>query len=651
MELFDWSHNRKQTTKVFEIENKAGLSKCDIFKTPGFASRRCDRFGLSLISCMLSLMHFHATVVRRGKPLWGVLAIWVLVALIGACGGDVDDGLVLDTAVPATADSGVSVKILSIGLDRHIPGNGQFSLKYRLANENAPRTLRLDIQRRHDDISRYLSGVRIAPQRISLKKGASHEGEWLIPSNTAMGWYVPESGDGDSIFLVVRDDRTNKIVSLTALPALNIHTNPVVVLAATEDLAITFENAVSLQPAKETWNQFETVRLSAFFPSHWFEYEAARAVVLATPLGRLDSPAVAAIQQWVAFGGRAIISAPNAPGWPAALGIRQEPEDGPITDKRFGLGSVSVIHPQTHDKRELAKLLQPVLPPSDIPQVNEVLSVQPKLTLHYVLPSTGLVILAVCAIILILGPLSHLVLAKRKQREAAWVVLPFLSVVLAVVMYAIASSVKGDKSGLETHAVVISFPKTGIALVRTGIRLQSAKQMKFGLRFNGSSIWVGSVWEFYQNQAPAPLLDIHHRHVSLRRLQMQKWSTNDVDFTTVQKALPLTMTAQSNNQVTVTNSSEYVLENAKLQMGGAWYLVAKKIRPGRTAVVSMSASKLSDDDYAYLQFGGDLPRLVAKCDPQEERFSTLEVFPEPINAVAHRTCIWIFGDELKGGAP
>ncbi len=606
----------------------------------------------------------------RGASSTRALLCATLVAV--SCGRSLDAGPAgkakdaFDLAHPT-----VSIEILGIGLDSHIAASGPVVLRYRIANHGPETSVSLSFEETDTGAQPPFQGFMernsIVPRTLGLFNGDEREGRWIL-QGFAKHW-----GAKTRVWLLARD-ATGRLLGATLVPD-PIATSPVAIIAPDAAAAVEVQQRLDWSSSGRTSLYMPRPEWAAVVgrpPTLWYEYLPALFVVLATPLGSLSGDAQAALRRWTALGGDLVILADLCPDWQAGPWAGLSTSSS--TPAKLGAGRVHLAPVASGQSGLSGWLLEQGLLSwsTPLPGTDRVNSAFMKRS--WIMPDTWVLVGAVLVIILVVGPLIHLGLARLRRREWAWVMVPAASVVLSIGMYALATGVKGVGSGLEVHHVVFGTGGSPESLVSTTVRLMSPERRSFALRVRATQPMLAPSYGLAASGfsgAPPPATVIRPDGLEVRGIAMQRYSLDDHGTSSLAPAVPLSVEwLEDGTGIVVANTAKTPITDVFVLAASGWIAAGAGIDPGESirvggidagvAIGELEAPFISPADlewtrrvlqslpYLYQgeQGAGDLTIVAGCAAPGMPRVT---VTPEPDSTLVRTTCVWrIAGDAPAG---
>ena len=584
-------------------------------------------------------------------------------------------------AGPGASAAPVKVEILGTGLDNYTDYFGPTVIRYRLTNMGPGRTVRLVT------CEAVLKGKCLLPfpraeaaeecpgayETADLKGGQSLEGRWIAAS-------LRPSYDPDRKLALAALDESGRILGHTLFPEIK-QTSPVAILAESSEDAGPIQNALLWQAETvvETYYHPDIAIISTYVPRAWYEYNSAKMVVLARKWSRLSRDEQTALRRWVSFGGVMVIIPQSCPDWKdGGWGDLAADRTGGLW---YGEGRVYLARtfqegdePGPIDERELRDWFNSAgLFTYDHGAVLGYGRFEsPPLFKSYKMPSSWLLVFLILGIIVIIGPVTHIVLAKFRRREWAWIAVPGLSLLLAFGAYGLASGVKGKESILEIRHLVKYHDGIPDVPVVTSFRMLSPHKHPVTIRYKGvRPVNTEGGFDMYMpfGLSKKAISMIRPGSLKLCGIQMQRWSHRDFRLASIVPNQPLDV-QYNGDSITIGNTTGRPLRDVFAYVTGSWVSVGPVLKPGhhtRAAVPdkAVSAEELKpgwkveggNEQLACL-LGSTIPWnqhkiaddiiVVARCRP--ENMPELTVTPKADRIHETTWCVWHKSIEMKGNA-
>jgi hypothetical protein len=609
---------------------------------------------------------------RCAREGWSGRAPILILAMLAAssCFPSVLSGVPVPEGVLPTAlqpdPPEVAVEVESIGLGGYLASPERPTVaRLALSNRGPARTVRVTFEEVVTEGSPGLYSTmrdRVAPLDVSLLPGEERRITWIVPVfNDGLMAIAPEKG---GLFAVVRD-RSGRILGAARAPRTQIYGMPIAVLAESDEVAIAIQDDIlKAVPGTER----PTVALiTGEPPERFWEYEPASAVVLARPFSGLSPSQAVALRRFVAFGGTLVVPAELAAG--AEELTRLDPGVGRIVVLPGVPGSGGTDRAAAWRSIVATSRTQGGIAEANLP-----------LDMHIELPSTCTLLGMIGFVVLLVGPALHVVLARLRRRELAWIGVPGLSVLLAVAMYGLASGTKGVANGVEIQHLHISMGAAADAVVMSQVRVQSMRAASKTVRLVGAPgsdprhdnlqrfLYGGGIFA-------APAIRMSGAAVEIGPMAMHRWSSQDLAFASAGARIPLDVSATGEGGVRIVNTSGLALTEVDLRTYRGWTRVAASLAPGAqialaeppapdpdpTSALSRTADAAWAAAYArsnLLATAAGVPRVaeapdlrvLARCNPPG--LPRVEVRPAAASVVEVSRCLWIVpGHAGEGGAP
>lgn len=565
-----------------------------------------------------------------------------------------------DPREEAPADPEVELAVERFGFEGVLASEATAVMEIRARNWGGEADLELElVEWPRDEVEYWMTSIADRAGRLELHLGRGEEARrrWIMPTGHHGGGHYSEA----ELFLVAR--RTDgAVAAVERVPEPRVAGRHVVVLAADKEAGLDVQQAINRADVNR--GGFGGIREAAVMygsaPDFWYEYDATEGVLLARPWGSLDVGEREALRTYVAFGGWLQVLGERCPDW----------RDGDITrgartgvvPNRFGLGSVFVSGAAEDKDEWLARTL-----PSTGYRRSFWDGVRPDLESGYVMPDARLVIVAICLIVLLLGPVAHLSLVRAGKREWAWVIVPGASLALAAGMYLVASGVKGEDSALERHAMILSNPGAGEAISVVGIRIQSADALDRSLRLEARYPRISEYW--YSAGTPGESLGsvrVGEGVVEMDGIETHRFSTRDFFFSAPVAPVPLGLDVGRDGSVELENASGGAVSDICLRRPGGWARLEGTVPGGErrswedageglpvhrilgtpedsdspevASLVNRLYNSIAMIEDRAREFDGEV--LVASCEVP--RPVEIELSPRPAVTEERTTCVWFF---------
>lgn len=556
----------------------------------------------------------------------------------------------------------VVVSVERVGLEGYVSPDTPTVVRYRVLSRGPARRVILELHEwppPKDVPWSFTVAANTPPLELDLAAGEERAGPWILPQFAS---YNTMHAQGERAILLLVRDRGGALLGATEMPEVKHAYWPVAVIAGGTDAGLAIQEAVHRAdlgqgPYPE---RREVALLLGEPPDLWYEYGAAGSVILARPWSELSPAVRSALRRHVAFGGTMHVLPEHCPDWRDA-----DPTTGAapgLQPTRYGAGKVFVEPATTDgddDGREL--WLARTLPGRDHAGTGWS-AVNPPLGLVYVMPDAALLVALILLIVVLVGPVAHLVLVRLRRREWSWVAVPALSVALAGCMYAVASGVKGEESALEVHYLVHSFGDANDAAVSAAIRVQSAEAGVRSVRARGEQPRASNVSFGPFGSEPSPRdTRVTPSGVVVAEIPMHRFSSHDLGLTFATQRRDVLVTAIGDDGVRVVNRTGAPLTDLYLERPAGWIELAERLGPGQT--IERRGLGLGTPEH---ELFGDAPQtsealdlvgvlgaatarrsvgsigdfaLVAGCDASG--LPEVETSPKPAVTKVRATCAWV----------
>lgn len=565
----------------------------------------------------------------------------------------------------AAAGPGESLilEVLGAGLEGYVDHSQPARIHYRIYNSGPPRKIMLGLEQ-------ITEGEGTVPGKIlenyggfrrlfEMPAGVAREGRWIMPRIWA-------SRTRETRTMLVARDLDGKTVARADLPDLKFGF-PVLILVREPGDAASIQTALLLYVPGKEWSDSSVTRRDVTVaagraPANWHEYIPAKMVILARRWAELNSAQRKALTRWVSIGGRLIVSPGSCPDW------RTAPWGGLAkTGGRYGTGEIYVI-PEGLERGSKGGIDEKSL--GGWFATTELLTWDSEfpppharwtgfaLTRSYALPGMWLLAFFIFAIVLLVGLIPHLVLAKAGRREWVWVVVPGLSLLLALVAYGVASGVKDERTVLEVRHLVRIFEGVPEAAVATSTRVLSSRKQEFSVRLSAEDPIRSNLWYLSDDRIVAE--DIRRDGIDLPGILMQRFHIKDFSFTSFAGNPPSAGIHLSGDGAVVENTGAGELRDIFLYTRAGWIAVAPVLRQGQKAVAgpltkAVGASELKpgwqveggmkqfertlDSAVSWGQLTVPAIVLVARCG--SSGFPSLTLEPAPDLVFQSAVCVWL----------
>ena len=277
----------------------------------------------------------------------------------------------------------------------------------------------------------------------------------------------------------------------------------------------------------------------------------------------------------------------------------------------------------------------------------------------YSMPSTLVLVIFILGIIVLVGPVVHLLLARMRRREWAWAAVPILSLVLALGTYGLSTGIKGEGTVLEFHHVLKSYAGTDHAPLFTYTRVLSSDRVQASLSLSADHplILTPSMYPDPFSSTSRAVPRILPDSLSLSGLGMPRWSYEDLTFLSSSRAVPLDMDVDA-NCVKVAHTSGLELRDLIVWTGEGWHAVKPRFANGEKVMVPWSGGAQSADMLKPAWMTADAMKsmaavlaspwpgnkdqrvvVAAHCSPRGLPHVKLQPVPEKV--LTDVTCMWL----------
>lgn len=565
------------------------------------------------------------------RALFSIFAILLPVCLSSACVRlTPDSDLVLDDVPVVEANSPVRLEVLSAGLAGYISSSGKpFIIRYRITTSNKAERLKLSFYQKESaeypvEPLPFMDRLGLAEKTVDLPAAGTVTGEWIIAQFNSNAY-------GSDVYLTARDEQGNVRAAAQVLD-YRVNGRPIMILATDKEQGLSIEKTIRIALPEDRGQGVQIASMYNKLPDTWYEYEATDKVLLARPLSSLAKQEKDALLRWVFMGGNLLAAKEYVPDW----------TDETEQSFKRGIGSVQALSTLTvPDVFSVSSRVMNTLPTL--------------LRTGYNLPDFRIFLAAVVLIILLIGPVLHIVFAKLHQREWLWVAAPLLSAAAALGMYGLAQAVKGDKSAVEIHHFFIGQSAKAPFFTTTTVRLQSAQTGDFDIRVEANEPTPIAMNDSYQyRNFPQARIFLNRGGVYLSKLFMRKWSTRDVTVESVGAPYPVERTVGFDGAVRIRNLGGRPLTELFYYEGLTWYKIEGKIESGQERTLSFPMDhSVNDNDSQQILQGSigpalysirsvfkDWEILAATCEPS--RIPKVLVSPAPAVVRESSHCVFLF---------
>ncbi|MBU2572496.1 MAG: hypothetical protein KKH28_00245 [Elusimicrobia bacterium] len=557
-------------------------------------------------------------------------------------------------------------EILGAGLEGYFNDYEPARIHYRIHNPGPPRKITLGLEQ-------LIEGKASVPvtliknhggfsRQFDMPAGAVLEGRLIVPN--PRDFFIPKTRN-----MLTARDLDGQTVARADLPDLKSG-SPVLILVREPRDAAHIQTALLLYAPRRRSSGGSAAPnvavLAGRAPGIWHEYTPAKTVILARKWAGLESAQRKALTRWISGGGILVVAPGRCPDW------RSAPWGGlSKTWGRYGMGEINIIPAGLErgakegiDEKSLGDWFDTRgLLPRDYERSAQYYGADDlQLTHNYAMPGTWLLALFIFVIVLLIGPVTHLVLARAGRREWAWAIVPGLSLLLALGAYGTASRAKGG-TVLEIRHLVRMFEGLPEATVTTSTRVLSSRKQEVSVRLSADDPNY-RYSQYSRNEIVAEAIRLDG--IDLVDIPMQRFSFKDLRFTSFVGNPPAVEIRPVGKGAVVENTSAGELRDVFFHTGSGWLPVAPVLRQGQQAVVgpltkAVGASELKPD--WQVEGGGErLARtlgpavmsrrsafsVVARCD--SSGFTSLTIKPAPDQVFQDTVCVWL-KREREGAAP
>ena len=228
------------------------------------------------------------------------------------------------------------------------------------------------------------------------------------------------------------------------------------------------------------------------------------------------------------------------------------------------------------------------------------------------LPPIGGLIILLGGYILLIGPLNYFVLKRLDRRELAWVTMPALIVVFAVVAYVFGTTLRGTDVIVNEVAVVRGAPGATEGAAQVYVGVYSPTRTSYDLQFPGSALLAAPLSGEFAGNGDPTVLDLVQADPALVRNLAVGFSSQRTVRADAPATVPLVnaQLAFKDGLIsgTITNASQVTLERVAVVLGSS-VVVVGDMPAGATSPVSLRPSgnqffqSLSDQIFGQVFFG------------------------------------------------
>jgi hypothetical protein len=189
------------------------------------------------------------------------------------------------------------------------------------------------------------------------------------------------------------------------------------------------------------------------------------------------------------------------------------------------------------------------------------------------LPPIGGLIALLAGYILLIGPLNYLILKRFDRRELAWLTMPALIVVFAVVAYGFGTALRGTDVIVNEVAVVRGAPGATEGAAQVYVGVYSPTRTTYQLQFPGSALLAAPLSGSFAGTGDPTVLDLVQADPALVRDLAVGFSSQRTVRADSPATVPLVKAdlafTDGSIKGTITNASNVTLERVALVLGGS----------------------------------------------------------------------------------
>jgi hypothetical protein len=233
------------------------------------------------------------------------------------------------------------------------------------------------------------------------------------------------------------------------------------------------------------------------------------------------------------------------------------------------------------------------------------------------LPPIGGLIGLLGGYILLIGPLNYLILKRLDRRELAWLTMPALIVIFAIVAYGFGSALRGTDVIVNQVAVVRGAPGATEGSAQVYVGVYSPSRTTYQLQFPGSALLTAPLSGEFAGNGDPTVLDLVQSDPALVRDLAVGFSSQRTIRADSPTAVPLVNASLAFKDGlisgTITNASKVTLEKVAVVLGGSVAVVGD-MPAGAVKQVALRPAgnqffqSLSDQIFGQVFFG-DSPSL------------------------------------------
>jgi len=292
-----------------------------------------------------------------------------------------------------------------------------------------------------------------------------------------------------------------RVVTSLTRPLQRIGSNRLVLLLCAEDKtcndvlgAIQGSGSDELKTRK---TQQYTFLVLKDLPDEWWAYGPAHSIIVARPAASLSPPQRAALEGYCRQRGQLALIEPLV-----GAGLMDAYRTGPDSESRVETGSGWLY--RFRDAEALAAFLDRSLsefPTTDIAKfygqytrstwIRSGFPGSPLATV-FDFPTWGWLIFWLVLYIVIVGGVNFYVLSKVKRRELAWITVPGIALLFALMLYVTSAAKRPDRVGLDEIATYRLDDLTPQAAATYQLRVSSPIRQDLTLTVPGDALWSGT---------------------------------------------------------------------------------------------------------------------------------------------------------------
>ena len=554
----------------------------------------------------------------------------------------------------------LNLEILGVGLQGHIPIQDEPTvIHYRIYNPGETRKIKFEIENVDPaNIKNKINRYKSFRQYLNLPPKGFYEGKWILPHL----YSIPINKN-----TIIIKNLHGKVLANIPLPNLTTKST-ILILASKPEDASSIQDAILLYT--RNWDKTDEFRdiqdvivTSWNIPTIWYEYSPAELIILARKWEDMDGIQQKALTKWVSMGGNLVISPCFSPDW------RSSPF-GNLNDNEgnFGLGSIHIIPPDIEnnpscniDKKSLGTwfITNNLVQNSGYVSYErsiESLGFYPPFTNKYDFLPPWMVFLFIIGIIIIIGPVTHIILSKINRRELVWIVVPGLCFLTAITGYEFFSLVKDKGNILEKHNIIFIFDKISEAPLITSTRIMSPEKQKISINIQANEPFPYYYSDYYYTSQEIKRADfeiIDKKRIEYSGVLRQRFSHLDLKFLSFLENPPPLKIHYSENSSILENNGKKEIKNIFIYTEKKWFKVASILNPGEKVIINKSWKPVvSIKNYENILskvafYQPDIQNSIfifAYCNP--EGLPSISVAPKPEISSSDTICIWIKNSQI-----